>query len=210
MVRQGGEGGELRQEAEQLTRLPEPSMSGRLLLRNGLVLTPQGLSRTDVLIEDGMVTALGAGLAAAEVIDCRGAWVGPGFVDLHTHLREPGQEHKETIASGSAAAAAGGYTAVLAMPNTDPAIDTRERAEWVLARGREVGLVEVGVAGAVTVDRAGRELADLEGMLAAGVRWFTDDGDSVATAGLMRHGDLRARRGRLAHSRGHYARRRGV
>ena len=161
-------------------------MSGSLLLRNGLVLTRNGLSRTDVLIEDGTVAALGTGLPAAAVVDCQGAWVGPGFVDLHTHLREPGQQHKETIASGSAAAAAGGYTAVLAMPNTSPAIDTRARAEWVLARGREAGLVEVAVAGAVTADRAGRELADLEGMLAAGVRWFSDDGDSVSTAGLMR------------------------
>jgi dihydroorotase len=157
-----------------------------LLLRGGSVLTPAGQRQADVLVVDGVVEAVGAGVAAADVIECEGAWVGPGFVDLHTHLREPGQEHKETIESGSTAAAAGGYTAVLAMPNTAPAIDTRERAEWVLARGRDVGLVEVGVAGAVTRDRAGRELADLDGMLEAGIRWFSDDGDSVATAGLLR------------------------
>jgi dihydroorotase len=157
-----------------------------LVLRGGSVLTPGGLRDADVLVVDGIVEAVGTDLAADTVIGCRGAWVGPGFVDLHTHLREPGQEHKETIESGCQAAAAGGYTAVLAMPNTSPALDTRERAEWVLARGRDVGLVEVGVAGAVTRDRAGHELADLDGMLEAGIRWFSDDGDSVATAGLLR------------------------
>lgn len=157
-----------------------------LLLRGGRVLMPDGQHYVDVLVAGGVVTAVGTDLSGTHIVDCEGAWVGPGFVDLHTHLREPGQEHKETIESGSAAAAAGGYTAVLAMPNTSPAIDSQARAEWVLARGREVGLVEVGVAGAVTRKRAGRELADLDGMLEAGVRWFTDDGDSVATSGLLR------------------------
>lgn len=161
-------------------------MSGSLFLRGGTVLTPDGPRKTGVLIRDGRVAALGDELPGDETIECAGAWIGPGFVDLHTHLREPGQEHKETIATGSKAAAAGGYTAVLAMPNTTPALDSAVRVGAVLDRGRDVGLVEVGVAGAVTQDRAGEQLADLDEMLELGVRWFTDDGDSVRTAGLMR------------------------
>lgn len=161
-------------------------MTASVLLAGGDVLTDTGWQRTDVLVQSGHVAAIGPGLAGDRTIDCSGCWVGPGFVDLHTHLREPGQEHKEDLESGAAAAAAGGYTAVLAMPNTSPAIDTAARAEWVMRRGRGISLVEIGVAGAVTEDRAGLALADLEGMLAAGVRWFTDDGDSVRTAGLLR------------------------
>ncbi|MGI9647680.1 MAG: dihydroorotase [Acidimicrobiia bacterium] len=157
-----------------------------LVLAGGEVLTSEGLRRLDVVVEGGLVTGIGERLAADLTIDCSGCWVGPGFVDLHTHLREPGQEHKENMESGAAAAAAGGYTAVLAMPNTVPAIDNAERVADALDRARRVSAVEIGVAGAVTISRLGQELADLEGMLAAGVRWFTDDGDSVRTAGLLR------------------------
>ena len=168
-------------------------MTGSLVLHGGEVLTQDGLTRTDVLVQGGEVRALGTDLVGDDSLDCTGAWIGPGFVDLHTHLREPGQEHKETIATGSAAAAAGGYTAVLAMPNTSPAIDTADRVEWVRARGAEAGLVEVAVAGAVTKGRQGEELADIEGMLAAGVRWFTDDGDTVRTSLLLREALVRLR-----------------
>jgi dihydroorotase len=133
-----------------------------------------------------VVTGIGEPVSADLTIDCSGCWIGPGFVDLHTHLREPGQEHKEDMDSGAAAAAAGGYTAVLAMPNTSPAIDTAARVAAARERARQIQTVEIDVAGAVTVGRRGGELADLEGMLAAGVRWFTDDGDSVSTAGLLR------------------------
>ena len=112
--------------------------------------------------------------------------MGPGLVDPHVHLREPGQEWKEDIESGSQAAAAGGFTAVVAMPNTDPPIDAGHLARFVAERGRQVGLVDVFSAGCVTTGRAGQRLAHLDELWAAGVRLFTDDGDSVADAGLLR------------------------
>ncbi|MCP4251161.1 MAG: dihydroorotase [bacterium] len=159
---------------------------GSLVLSGGTLLTAGGPRPADVLVGEGRVIGIGEGLEADATIDCAGCWVGPGFVDLHTHLREPGQEHKEDMQSGAGAAAAGGYTAILAMPNTTPAIDSAQRAARSRARAETIPLVEIGVAGAVTEGRAGARLADLEGMLAAGVRWFTDDGDSVSTAGLLR------------------------
>ena len=157
-----------------------------MVLQGGLVLTPSGSQAADVAISEGKVVAVGEGLEGEQVLDCRGAWVGPGFVDLHTHLREPGQEWKEDIDSGSAAAAAGGYTAVVAMPNTDPPIDSGHLARYVTDRGRGVGLVEVASAGCVTMSRSGERLAHLDELWDAGVRMFSDDGDVVADAGLMR------------------------
>ncbi|HEX9642425.1 MAG TPA: amidohydrolase family protein, partial [Acidimicrobiia bacterium] len=96
-----------------------------MLIAGGLVVTPDGPMGVDVLVREGIVAEVGESVRrdGATVLDASGAWVGPGFVDLHAHLREPGQEHKEDIVSGSAAAAAGGYTALVAMPNTDPPID---------------------------------------------------------------------------------------
>jgi len=158
-------------------------------LQNALVITGNGNDAAvgDISVADGKITAIGPGLKShGETIDCAGAWLGPGFVDIHTHLREPGQEWKEDIATGSRAAAAGGYTAVVAMPNTDPAIDSAEVARYVATRGSEVGLVEVAPSGCLTAQRAGRELAQLEELCAVGVRLFTDDGDTVADAGLLR------------------------
>ena len=140
----------------------------------------------DVLVADGVVQALGPGLEAhgAEVIDLEGALLGPGLVDLHTHLREPGREDEEDIASASAAAAAGGYTALCAMPNTDPVADSAAVVEKVWARGHSVGLVEVVPAGALSRGLRGVEMADL-GEMARGrarVRLFTDDGHGVQDA----------------------------
>lgn len=157
-------------------------------LKNGTVVTPDGvLEGADVTIADGLVSAIGTGLGeSGEIIDCTGAWVGPGFVDIHTHLREPGQEWKEDIASGSHAAAAGGFTAVVAMPNTEPATDAGHLARYVFDRGRQVGLVDVIPAGAISVGRAGERLAHLDELWDAGVRVFSDDGDTVADAGLLR------------------------
>ena len=141
-----------------------------------------------MLVDGGLIEAVGEGLTAAadREIDCAGMWIGPGFVDIHTHLREPGQQYKEDIETGSRAAAAGGYTAVLAMPNTEPATDSGHLVRYVKERGREVGLVEVAAAGCVTAGRQGQKLAHLDDLWAAGARMFSDDGDVVEDAGLLR------------------------
>jgi dihydroorotase len=157
-----------------------------IAIRNGLVATGDGLIETDVLIDDHRVSAVGGSFDAEQTIDAAGAWVGPGLVDLHVHFREPGHEWKEDIASGSRAAAAGGYTAVVTMPNTDPPIDAGHRARYVIDRGRQVGLCAVMPAGAITMGRSGETLSHLDEMWDAGVRMFTDDGTSVADAGLLR------------------------
>jgi dihydroorotase len=147
-----------------------------------------GGDRADVLIEDGVIADIGSGLTADEAVDADGLVVLPGFVDLHTHLREPGREDAETILSGSRAAAVGGFTAVLAMANTNPVTDTAEAAERVLDLGRDAGLVDVQPIGAVTKGLAGEELAEL-GLMArsrAKVRVFSDDGKCVHDARVMR------------------------
>lgn len=155
------------------------------LLRGGRVIDPASErdESAEVLIEDGVVGEIGTGLKAgdAEVIDCSSAVVAPSFVDMHTHLREPGREDEETIASASAAAAAGGYGAMCAMPNTDPVADSSTVAEKVWALGREAGLVHVAVAGALSKGLAGKDMADIGEMArsVARVRIFTDDGHGV-------------------------------
>jgi dihydroorotase len=144
----------------------------------------------DVLVADGVVSAIGSGLDAvgATTVDCDGAVVAPGLVDLHTHLREPGREDEETIASGSAAAAAGGFTAICAMPNTSPVADTAAVVEKVWALGRHVGLVQVVPAGALSRGLEGRDLADIGEMTRsmAAVELFTDDGRGVQNSLLAR------------------------
>jgi dihydroorotase len=145
----------------------------------------------DLLLSDGLIAEIGPGLAVpegAEVIDVEGLVALPGLVDLHTHLREPGGEDAETVDTGSAAAALGGFTAVFAMPNTDPVADNAVIVEHVRRRGLEVGLVDVHPVGAVTVGLAGQRLAELGTMAAsaAGVRVFSDDGHCVHDPLLMR------------------------
>src|SRR5206468_1973054 len=121
---------------------------------------PLGGQPTGVLIDDGVITRIGTGFSGDRVIDGAGLVLLPGLVDLHAHLREPGREDTETIATGSAAAALGGFTAVHAMANTDPVADTAEIVEQVAALGRAAGLVDVRPAGAVSVGLAGARLAD--------------------------------------------------
>ncbi len=156
--------------------------------------SPYGEGAQDLLLADGVIAAVGAAAAAdpradgAGRIDGAGLIVLPGLVDLHTHLREPGREDSETVATGSASAAIGGYTAIFAMPNTDPTADTAGVVEQVFRLGVETGLVDVHPIGAVTVGRKGERLAELGAMAAsaARVRIFSDDGDCVADPLLMR------------------------
>ena len=168
------------------------SPRGHLLLRGGRLVDPAGGhdGTADVLVSGGAVAAVGQGLEAggAEVVDCDGLVVSPGFVDLHVHLREPGREDAETIETGSRAAALGGYTAVCPMPNTDPVADNAGVVEMVAARGREVGLVDVFPVGAVTLGQRGGELAELGAMAhsAARVDCFSDDGRPIREARLLR------------------------
>ncbi|GGS60621.1 dihydroorotase [Actinokineospora fastidiosa] len=149
---------------------------------------PYGEDAVDIRVEDGVITEIGKDLTAGEIFDAQGAVALPGFVDLHTHLREPGREDTETIETGSRAAALGGYTAVFAMANTDPVADNAVVVEHVWRRGREVGLVDVHPVGAVTVGLKGEKLAELGTMARsqANVRLFSDDGLCVADPLIMR------------------------
>lgn len=159
-----------------------------ILLRGGLVVGPQSSAVADVLVVDGRIAQVAAQVAAPEgcdVIDASGCWVGPGFVDLHTHLREPGREEAETIESGALAGAIGGYTALTAMPNTEPALDNVALVSYVLDRGARTPL-DVAVAGAITQGRRGESLAPLAEMAELGVRLFSDDGTGVQDPSLMR------------------------
>jgi dihydroorotase len=164
----------------------------RLLIANGYVVDPtQNVNGgRDVLIEDGRVVELlksgGDAPEGAEVFDATGLIVAPGFIDLHTHLREPGQEYKETIASGAAAAVAGGFTSVCAMPNTDPVNDNPAVTSFIVEQSQNAGLANVFPVGAITKGSKGEELAEMGEMLRAGIVAVTDDGRPVPTPGLMR------------------------
>ena len=162
----------------------------KLLLKNARVVDPAaGLDAVrDVLVEDGRIARVAASIVAAdaESLDLRGLVVCPGFIDMHVHLREPGHEWKETIATGTRAAAAGGFTGVACMPNTEPPIDSRSVVEFVLAQARQHGAVAVYPIGCVSKGQQGAELAEMGDMAIAGARGFSDDGKPVASAGLMR------------------------
>jgi dihydroorotase len=164
----------------------------RYLITGGRLIDPAAGTdeRSDLLIEDGMIGAVGSALdgKGAEVVDASAAVVAPGLVDLHTHVREPGREDEETIASASASAAAGGYTAICTMPNTDPVADSAAIVEKVWALGREAGLVEVVAAGALSKGQRGEKMADIGEMVrsVASVRMFTDDGRGVQDSLFVR------------------------
>ena len=162
----------------------------RLLLKGGRVIDPaQGLDATlDVMIAEGTIEEVGPRVQArgAQVLDAKGLVVCPGFIDLHTHLREPGREDKETIATGTRAAAAGGFTAVCAMPNTDPVNDTAGITRAIVERARAEGAVRVYPIGAITRGQKGEELSEFGDLKEAGCVAFSDDGKPVASARVMR------------------------
>ncbi len=162
----------------------------RLLIRGGRVLDPAtGLDgRLDILVEGGRIAAVGpaAGLPADRTVDAAGLVVVPGLIDLHVHLREPGFEAKETIATGVRAAVRGGFTTVCAMPNTDPVNDRPEVTERILAEARRVGLANVLPIAAVTRGSKGEELVDAAALVAAGAVAFSDDGRPVPDSRIMR------------------------
>ena len=163
-------------------------MSERLVFTGGRVIDPAAGEDAvrDVVVADGVLAGPGAA-EGAERIDASGLVIAPGLVDLHTHLREPGDEHKETVATGTRAAAVGGYTAVAAMANTSPVADNAAVVQAVRDLATAAGLCDVFPVGAVTRGRSGELLADLGEMAAAGVRMFSDDGSSVPTARLLRN-----------------------
>jgi dihydroorotase len=155
------------------------------LLRGGRVIDETGERPADVLLDGDRIVAVGTDLSGDEVLDVGGCVVAPGFVDLHSHLRQPGQEEAETIETGARAAAVGGYTCILAMPNTIPAVDHAGVVREVLELGRKAPC-DVHTSGAITVGRQGEQLAPLAEMADLGVRLFTDDGAGVADVRLMR------------------------
>lgn len=163
------------------------NLEDAFVLRGGRVIDATGERRADVAVADGRIVAVEESIdpAGTPVIDATGCVVAPGLVDLHVHLREPGFEEAETIETGARAAALGGYTAIVAMPNTEPAIDSAAVVRHVLDLGAD-STCDVHVAGAITKGRAGTELAPLGEMHDLGVRLFTDDGACVADARLMR------------------------
>ena len=168
-----------------------PTNPQPMLLKGGRVVDPSQKidDVVDVLLVDGVVAEIGKdvrGPEQADVRDVAGLVVCPGLIDVHVHLREPGGEHKETIATGARAAVAGGFTAVCAMPNTDPPIDDPASVGYVRAAGLRVGAARVYPTGAVSVGQNGERLTEMGEMVAAGAVAFTDDGRPVSDAGLMR------------------------
>src|SRR5712664_3136864 len=164
----------------------------KILITNGFVIDPgQGINGgKDLLIEDGRVSGLlerGRDVPdATEVFDATGLIVAPGFIDLHTHLREPGHEYKETIATGASAAVAGGWTTVCAMPNTDPVNDSPAVTRFIIEQAERAQLANVFPIGAITKSSLGNELAEMGEMKNAGIVAVSDDGRPVPSAGMMR------------------------
>ena len=163
----------------------------RVLLQGGIVIDPQKKStrRADVLVAGGRIQKVEGSIPeadGAEVIDFKGKHIAPGFADIHCHLREPGREDEETIASGTRAALAGGFTRVCPMPNTEPAIDTEAQVRFEIRRAAEAGFARVHPVGCCTKGRQGKELAEIGSMVEAGAVAFSDDGSPVSDAQVMR------------------------
>ena len=161
-----------------------------LLIRNGRVIDPGRVNGpADILVQDGKIAAIGRDLSAPagiEILDASGKLVLPGFVDLHVHLREPGFEYKETIKTGMAAAAVGGFTSICCMPNTNPVNDTRAVTELILDRAKRPDSVHVFPIGAITKGSEGKELAEYGDLRSAGCVAVSDDGKPVMNSMVMR------------------------
>ena len=156
-----------------------------IVIKGGSVVGAHGVDSADVLVENDVIVKVGKNLTGDITLDASGCHIFPGFVDLHAHLREPGREDTETIETASRAGAKGGYTALIAMPNTNPAHDSVTVIEFVREQGRKAGLLDVFPSGCITMGRQGEALAPLAELSAAGVRIFTDDGSGVQDPVLM-------------------------
>ena len=167
-----------------------------ILIKNGRVINPATKMDeiADVLVENGTVTKIEKGIKAKadREIDAKGCFVMPGFIDMHVHLRDPGFEKKETVETGCRAAAHGGFTTILAMPNTKPVVDNADVVNYVHNKAKTVGIVNVLQVGAVTKGQKGKEMADIEGMVAAGIPAISEDGKSVMNAELYREAMAKA------------------
>ena len=163
---------------------------GDLVLRGGRIFDPAAPrpldQAADIRIANGRIVEIGRGLVASRIIDVKDLWIVPGLIDLHVHLREPGQEYKEDIETGTRAAAAGGFTTICCMPNTKPVNDQRAVTELIVRRAKEVGLVRVRPIGAITQGLEGKLLAEIAEMKDAGIVAISDDGRPVMNAGLLR------------------------
>jgi dihydroorotase len=163
---------------------------GDLVLRGGRVFDPAAARPVDqagdVRIAHGRIVEIGRGLVGGRIVDVRDLWIVPGLIDLHVHLREPGQEYKEDIETGTRAAAAGGFTTICCMPNTRPVNDQRTVTELIVRRAKEIGAVRVRPIGAITAGLEGKALADIGDMKEGGIVAISDDGRPVMNAGLLR------------------------
>ncbi|MBI4743270.1 MAG: dihydroorotase [Actinobacteria bacterium] len=164
-----------------------------LLIKGGKLVDPSNKQNSvkDIYIKDGLIKSVGKDLGETlkkgiNAIDAKGLIVAPGFVDLHTHLREPGREDEETIATGTRAAAKGGFTSICCMPNTNPVVDNKSVVDFIKEKARSEGIVKVFPVGAITKGLNGRELAEMADLADAGVVGFSDDGESVMDSRLMR------------------------
>lgn len=159
-----------------------------LLIQNGTVINPADQTETvaDVLVEDGIIKKIAAKqkVKADRTVDASGCYVMPGFIDMHVHLRDPGQEHKETVETGARAAAHGGFTTIVAMPNTKPVVDNSDVVNYVHNKADDVRLVHILQTGAITKGQRGEELSDIEAMVEAGIPALSEDGKTVMNAQL--------------------------
>ena len=166
-------------------------MAANVLIKGGRIIDPsQSIDRiSDLLVSDGIITKIKTSIDRprnSDVFNAEGKVVCPGFIDLHCHLREPGEEYKETIQTGTAAAAAGGFTTVCAMPNTVPTMDNQSVVEYVLKKAKETAQIRVLPIGSVTIGRKGKQLSEMSELAELGVIGFSDDGDPVEDPNIMR------------------------